>query len=41
MLNLGGFGFEVSDLPPVPDAPIDTVPYAAGLREAILNADLL
>ncbi len=41
MLNMGGFAFEIVDLPPVPDGPLDTVPYAAGLKEAVLNADLL
>jgi len=41
MLNLGGFGFEIVDLPPVPDGPLETVPYAAGLKEAVLNANLL
>lgn len=41
MLNLGGFEFEIIDLPAVPDDSIDTLTYATGLKEAVLNADLL
>ncbi len=41
MLNLGGFSFEVVDLPAVPDRSLDTLPFAAGLKEAVLNAHLL
>jgi ribosome-interacting GTPase 1 len=37
----GGFEFEVIDLPPFPDGPLDEVNYAAGLKEAVLNADLV
>lgn len=41
MWNPGAFGFEVIDLPPVPEASLGDVHYASGLKEAILNADLL
>jgi hypothetical protein len=41
MFNLGGFEFEIVDLPAVPDDSIDTLSYATGLKEAVLNADLL
>jgi len=41
MWNPGAFGFEIIDLPPVPEASLGDAHYAGGLREAILNADLL
>jgi len=41
MFVLGGFEFEIVDLPPFPEGALDEVPYAAGLREACLNATLL
>ena len=41
MWNVGGFAFELVDLPPVPEGSIGEVHYAGGLREAVLNADLL
>lgn len=41
MFPLGGFGFEVVDLPPVSDVPIDDLKYGDGLKEAALNAELL
>ncbi len=41
MWNLGAFGFELVDLPPVPEGSLAEVHYAAGLKEAVLNADLL
>jgi ribosome-interacting GTPase 1 len=41
MWNLGGFALELIDLPPVPEGALSEVHYAAGLREAVLNADLL
>ncbi len=41
MFSLGGFEFEIVDLPAVPDGPIDTLSYATGLKEAVLNANLL
>lgn len=41
MFSLGGFGFEIVDLPPFPEGALDEVQYAAGLKEACLNATLL
>lgn len=41
MLNLGGFGFEIVDLPPISEGPLHTLHYASHLRTAILSADLL
>lgn len=41
MWNLGAFALELVDLPPVPEGSLSEVQYAAGLREAVLNADLL
>jgi ribosome-interacting GTPase 1 len=41
MWNLGAFAFELIDLPPVPEGSLDEVHYAAGLKEAVVNADLL
>lgn len=41
MWNLGAFAFELVDLPPVPERSLGEVHYAAGLKEAVLNADLL
>lgn len=41
MFVLGGFGFELVDLPPFPEGSLDEVHYAAGLKEAVLNADLI
>jgi ribosome-interacting GTPase 1 len=36
----GGFEFEIVDLPPFPEGSLDDVNYAAGLKEAVLNADI-
>jgi len=41
MFGLGGFEFEVVDLPAFPEGPLDEVHYAAGLKEACLNATFL
>jgi ribosome-interacting GTPase 1 len=41
MWNLGAFAFELVDLPPVPEGSLAEVHYAPGLKEAVLNADLL
>ena len=41
MWNLGAFGFEIVDLPPVPEGSLGEVHYAPGLKEAVLNADLV
>jgi len=41
MFNLGGFEFEIVDLPPFPEGELDEVHYAAGLKEACLNATFL
>jgi ribosome-interacting GTPase 1 len=41
MWNVGAFAFELVDLPPVPAGSLGEVHYAAGLREAVLNADLI
>jgi ribosome-interacting GTPase 1 len=41
MFGMGGFEFEIVDLPPFPEGSLDEVHYAAGLREACLNATLL
>jgi ribosome-interacting GTPase 1 len=41
MLNMGGFAFEIVDLPPVSERPIDELRYAAGLRGVLLSAGLL
>jgi uncharacterized protein len=41
MLAPGAFEFEIVDLPPLPEEPLDTVTYAAGLREAAANAGIL
>jgi hypothetical protein len=41
MWNLGAFALELVDLPPVPEGSLSEVHYAAGLKEAVLNADLL
>ena len=41
MLNLGNIAFEIVDLPPVPECPLSKLHYAAGLKEAVLNASLL
>jgi len=41
MWNPGAFAFELVDLPPIPERALDEVHYAAGLKEAVLNADLL
>jgi ribosome-interacting GTPase 1 len=41
MFNMGGFEFEIVDLPPFPEDSLDEVHYAVGLKEACLNATLL
>ena len=41
MFSLGGVEFEIVDLPPFPEGALDEVHYAAGLKEACLNAALL
>jgi len=41
MFSLGGFEFEIVDLPPFPEGALEEVHYAAGLKEACLNATLL
>jgi len=41
MLTLGSVGLELVDLPPLPDGPLARLSYASGLKEAVLNADLL
>jgi ribosome-interacting GTPase 1 len=41
MWNVGAFAFELVDLPAVPPGSLNEVHYAAGLREAVLNADLI
>jgi ribosome-interacting GTPase 1 len=41
MLNLGNVSFEIVDLPPLPEGDLSDVNYAAGLKEAILNATIL
>jgi len=41
MFNMGGFELEIVDLPAFPEDSLDEVHYAAGLREACLNATLL
>jgi len=41
MFSMGGFEFEMVDLPPFPEDSLDEVHYAAGLKEACLNATLL
>lgn len=41
MLNLGSIAFEIVDLPPVSEGPVSDLHYAAGLKEAVLNATLL
>jgi len=41
MFSLGGFEFEIVDLPPFPEGSLDEVHYAAGLKEACLNATFL
>ena len=41
MMTLGSVGFELVDLPPVPDGSLDQLSYVSGLKEAVLNADLL
>ncbi|MBN2564810.1 MAG: 50S ribosome-binding GTPase [Candidatus Eisenbacteria bacterium] len=40
MFGLGGFEFEIVDLPPFPEESLEEVNYAAGLKEAVLNADI-
>jgi ribosome-interacting GTPase 1 len=40
MFTPGGFEFEMVDLPPFPEGSLSEVNYAAGLREAVINADL-
>jgi ribosome-interacting GTPase 1 len=40
MFSPGGFEFEIVDLPPFPEGSLDDVNYAAGLKEAVLNADI-
>ncbi|MFH1688797.1 MAG: GTPase [Candidatus Eisenbacteria bacterium] len=41
MFVLGGFEFEIVDLPPFPEGQLDEVQYASGLKEACLNATFL
>jgi uncharacterized protein len=41
MFTPGAFEFEIVDLPPFPEGSLDDVNYAAGLKEAVLNADIL
>ena len=41
MFGLGGFEFEIVDLPPFPEGALDDVHYADGLKEACLNATFL
>ena len=41
MFNPGGFEFEIVDLPPFPENSLNEVHYAAGLKEACLNATIL
>ncbi len=41
MFSLGGFEFEIVDLPPFPEGGLDEVHYADGLKEACLNATFL
>lgn len=41
MWNLGAFGFELVDLPPVPEGSLSQVHYASGVKEAVMNADLV
>ncbi len=41
MFSLGGFEFEIVDLPPFPEGGLDDVHYADGLKEACLNATFL
>jgi ribosome-interacting GTPase 1 len=41
MFSLGGFEFEILDLPPFPEDSLDEVHYAAGLKEACVNATIL
>jgi ribosome-interacting GTPase 1 len=41
MWSPGAFSLEFVDLPPVPEGALAEVHYAAGLKEAVLNADLL
>jgi ribosome-interacting GTPase 1 len=41
MWNVGAFAFELVDLPPIPEGSLGEVHYAAGLKEAVLNADLI
>jgi ribosome-interacting GTPase 1 len=41
MWSPGAFAFELIDLPPLPEGALSEVHYAAGLKEAVLNADLL
>jgi len=41
MMMLGSIGFELVDLPPVPEGSLDQLSYVSGLKEAVLNADLL
>jgi ribosome-interacting GTPase 1 len=41
MFTLGGFEFEIVDLPPFPEGSLEEVHYVAGLKEACLNATFL
>ena len=41
MLNLGNIAFEIVDLPAVSEGSLSELHYAAGLKEAVLNASLL
>ncbi|MEA3409140.1 MAG: GTPase, partial [Candidatus Eisenbacteria bacterium] len=41
MFGLGGFEFEIVDLPPFPEGKLGNVHYADGLKEACLNATFL